>query len=152
MPAGLRQSAWRYFFENVSMMLMIAGPSRTINSVGRMNRIIGTVSIAGSRAAFSSARVMRASRNSAARMRSDCASGVPNLAVCSSVFTTPRMEPRLVLVGLAEPGSTIRSLQIQRKNSGARRIKLKLAKLLNRFAVLHCKMKTVLQLIKTRGS
>ena len=42
------------------MMLRIAGPSRTMNSVGRMNRIIGTVSIAGSRAAFSSARVMRA--------------------------------------------------------------------------------------------
>ena len=78
--------------ENVSRMLRAAGPRRTMNSVGRMNRIIGTVSIAGSRAAFSSARVMRASRNSAARMRSDWASGVPNLAVCSSVFTTPRID------------------------------------------------------------
>jgi hypothetical protein len=71
-------------------------PSRTMNSVGRMNRIIGTVSIAGSRAAFSSARVIRASRYSAAKTRSDCANGVPNLAVCSNVFTTPRTEARLV--------------------------------------------------------
>ena len=63
-----------------------------MNSVGRMNTIIGTVSIAGSRAAFSSARVIRASRNSAASTRSDWASGVPNFAVCSSVFTTPRIE------------------------------------------------------------
>ena len=67
-----------------------------MNSVGRMNTIIGTVSIAGSRAAFSSARVIRASRNSAASTRSDWASGVPNFAVCSSVFTTPRIDPMLV--------------------------------------------------------
>ncbi len=61
-----------------------------------MNRIIGTVSNAGSRAAFSSARVIRASRNSAASTRSDWASGVPNFAVCSSVFTTPRIDAMLV--------------------------------------------------------
>ena len=73
-----------------------AGPSTTMNSVGRMKMIIGTVSIAGSFAAFSSALVSRASRNSAASTRSDCASGVPNRAVCSSVFTTPRTAARLV--------------------------------------------------------
>ena len=38
---------------------IIAGPTSTMNSVGRMKRIMGTVSIAGSRAAFSSARSMR---------------------------------------------------------------------------------------------
>ena len=48
---------------NVSMMLIAAGPSRTMNNVGRMNTIIGTVSSAGSRAAFSSARVIRAARD-----------------------------------------------------------------------------------------
>ena len=46
--------------ENVSMMLIAAGPSSTMNSVGRMKMIIGTVSRAGRRAAFSSARVIRA--------------------------------------------------------------------------------------------
>jgi len=44
---------------------------------GRMKRIIGTVMIAGSRAAFSSAFIMRSSRNSAASTRSEWASGVP---------------------------------------------------------------------------
>ena len=62
-----------------------------MNNVGRMNTIIGTVSIAGSRAAFSSARVIRAARNSSARMRNDWASGVPNLAVCCKVLTTARI-------------------------------------------------------------
>ena len=50
-------------------MLIAAGPSRTMNKVGRMKTIIGTVSIAGRRAAFSSARVIRAARNSFARIR-----------------------------------------------------------------------------------
>src|ERR1041384_8699695 len=36
--------------ENVSTMLSAAGPSSTMNKVGRMNRIIGTVSMAGRRA------------------------------------------------------------------------------------------------------
>jgi len=53
------------------MMLIAAGPRRTINKVGRMKMIIGTVSIAGSLAAFSSARVSRAVRDSADRMRND---------------------------------------------------------------------------------
>ena len=73
------------------MMLIAAGPSSTMNKVGRMNTIIGTVSIAGSRAAFSSARVNRAARDSADRTRNDWASGVPNLAVCCSVLTMARM-------------------------------------------------------------
>jgi len=72
-------------FPIVSMMLMAAGPSSTMNRVGRMKMIIGTVSIAGRRAAFSSARVIRAVRISAARTRRDWASGVPNFAVCVSV-------------------------------------------------------------------
>ena len=42
------------------MMPSAAGPSSTMNRVGRMKRIIGTVSRAGRRAAFSSARVIRA--------------------------------------------------------------------------------------------
>ena len=48
-----------------------------MNSTGRMNRISGTVMIAGSRAAFSSARIMRSLRNSADSTRSAEASGVP---------------------------------------------------------------------------
>ncbi|MGH7063693.1 MAG: hypothetical protein ACREET_06420 [Stellaceae bacterium] len=59
------------WLEKVSMMLITAGPSRTLNRVGKMKMIIGTVSIAGRRAAFSSARVMRDVRISAARTRSD---------------------------------------------------------------------------------
>ncbi len=51
----------------------IAGPIRTTNSVGRMKTIIGTVRMAGRRAAFSSAFSMRSSRNSAASTRSACA-------------------------------------------------------------------------------
>ena len=42
----------------------------TTNSVGRMNRISGTVMIAGRRAAFSSARIIRWWRNSADSTRS----------------------------------------------------------------------------------
>ena len=44
----------------VSMMPIAAGPSSTMNRHGTMKRIIGTVSSAGSRAAFSYARVIRA--------------------------------------------------------------------------------------------
>ena len=47
------------------MIEQAAGPRMTTNRVGRMNRINGTVMIAGSRAAFSSARIMRSLRNSA---------------------------------------------------------------------------------------
>ena len=62
---------------NVSITWMIAGPISTTNRQGRMKRIIGTVMMAGSRAAFSSAFIMRSSRNSAASTRSEWASGVP---------------------------------------------------------------------------
>src|SRR3546814_17757860 len=44
------------------MVLMIAGPSSTTNRTGRMKTIIGTVSIAGRRAAFASARSIRSLR------------------------------------------------------------------------------------------
>jgi hypothetical protein len=39
----------------VSITLITAGPIRTMNSTGRMNTIMGTVRVAGRRAAFSSA-------------------------------------------------------------------------------------------------
>ena len=44
---------------NCWMILMTAGPRMTMNSTGRKNRIIGTVSCGGSAAAFFSAAVMR---------------------------------------------------------------------------------------------
>src|SRR5690606_31200344 len=50
-----------------SLSEQAAGPRMTMNSTGRMNRISGTVMIAGRRAAFSSARIMRSLRNSADR-------------------------------------------------------------------------------------
>ena len=62
----------------------------TTNSTGRMNRISGTVMIAGRRAAFSSARIMRSLRNSADSTRSAEASGVPYFSVWIMVVTTPR--------------------------------------------------------------
>src|SRR5262249_11298122 len=61
----------------VSITCTMAGPISTMKSAGRMNTIIGTVMIAGRRAAFSSAFIMRSSRNSAASTRSEWASGVP---------------------------------------------------------------------------
>src|SRR3546814_8275183 len=54
-----------------------------------MNRISGIVMIAGSRAAFSSARIMRSLRNSAESTRSAEASGVPYFSVWIIVVTTP---------------------------------------------------------------
>ena len=56
---------------SVSMILIAAGPSSTINNVGKMKMIIGTVSMAGNRAAFSSARVNRAARDLADKTRRD---------------------------------------------------------------------------------
>jgi uncharacterized membrane protein len=66
----------------------------TMNSTGRMNRISGTVMIAGSRAAFSSARIIRSLRNSAESTRSALASGVPYFSVWIIVVTTPRTASR----------------------------------------------------------
>ncbi len=63
--------------EKASAIEQAAGPRMTMNSTGRMNRISGTVMIAGRRAAFSSARIMRSLRNSAESTRSAEASGVP---------------------------------------------------------------------------
>ena len=59
-----------------------------------MNTIMGTVSRAGKRAAFSSALIMRSSRDSADMMRSDWASGVPYFSACIRVLTTPRTTGR----------------------------------------------------------
>jgi hypothetical protein len=66
-----------------------AGPRITMKSTGRMKRISGTVMMAGKRAAFSSARIMRSLRNSADRTRSADASGVPYFSVWIMVVTTP---------------------------------------------------------------
>jgi hypothetical protein len=59
------------------MTLIAAGPRITINSTGRKNRIIGTVSFGGKAAAFFSAYDMRMSRFSCAITRKLFASGVP---------------------------------------------------------------------------
>jgi formate dehydrogenase assembly factor FdhD len=58
-------------------MLMIAGVRMTMNSTGRKNRIIGTVSLAGRAAAFFSAADRRSSRFSLAMVRRAVPSGVP---------------------------------------------------------------------------
>ena len=57
------------------------------------------VMIAGSRAAFSSARIMRSLRNSADSTRRALASGVPYFSVWIMVVTTPRTASRLTRVG-----------------------------------------------------
>src|SRR3954465_14707149 len=54
-----------------------AGPPITANNTGRKNTIIGTVSLAGSDAAFFSAADIRASRFSCDRTRRPSATGVP---------------------------------------------------------------------------
>src|SRR5690606_9244081 len=69
------------YFTSVSAIEQAAGPMMTTNSVGRMNRISGTVMMAGRRAAFSSARIMRSLRNSAESTRREEASGVPYFSV-----------------------------------------------------------------------
>ena len=56
-------------FENASPIEQAAGPITTMNNVGRMKRINGTAIMAGKRAAFSSARIMRSFRNSADNTR-----------------------------------------------------------------------------------
>src|SRR5215213_295908 len=65
----------------LSLIEQAAGPRMTMNRVGRMNRMSGTVMIAGRRAAFSSARIMRSLRNSAERTRKADARGVPYFSV-----------------------------------------------------------------------
>src|SRR5690606_4953253 len=74
-PRGLGERG--PYFMRLSAMLQAAGPMSTTNSVGMMKTIRGMVMTAGSRAAFSSARIMRSLRNSAERTRKDWASGVP---------------------------------------------------------------------------
>ncbi len=58
-------------------MSSAAGPSSTTKSGGRMKMIIGTVIMAGRRAAFYSARNTRSVRDSADSTRSELDSGVP---------------------------------------------------------------------------
>jgi hypothetical protein len=66
--------AWCFI---TSWIFMIAGPMITMNSTGRKNRIIGTVSLAGRAAAFFSAADSRRSRFSLAITRRAEPSGVP---------------------------------------------------------------------------
>src|SRR6266542_3793013 len=77
-----------------SLIEQAAGPRMTTKRVGRMNMISGTVMIAGRRAAFSSARIIRWWRNSADSTRSALASGVPYFSVWIMVVTTPRTASR----------------------------------------------------------
>ena len=65
----------------LSLIEQAAGPRITTNRTGKMKRMRGTVMIAGSRAAFSSARIMRSLRNSAESTRSAELSGVPYRSV-----------------------------------------------------------------------
>ena len=64
-----------------------------------MNRIIGTVSIAGSLCAFSSAFISRSFRISADSTRRDWARGVPYFSVWPSVLTRARM-PGMIRTGV----------------------------------------------------
>ena len=73
------------------MILITAGDMITMNSVGRMKRIIGTVISAGRRAALFSARSMRCSRNSADSTRMAWAMGVPYFSVWMSTLMMPRI-------------------------------------------------------------
>ena len=61
----------------IAITRIAAGPRMTMNSTGRKNRIIGTVSFGGSAAAFFSASDMRMSRFSCAITRRVWPSGVP---------------------------------------------------------------------------
>src|SRR3546814_3626820 len=64
-----------YILLMASMVRRAAGPISTTKSGGRMKTIIGTVSRAGRRAAFSSAFMARCSRDSAGSTRNAWASG-----------------------------------------------------------------------------
>ena len=80
--AGQRGSRTRGILEPrqlhwIAITRIAAGPRMTMNSTGRKNRIIGTVSLGGSAAAFFSASDMRMSRFSCAITRSVWPSGVP---------------------------------------------------------------------------
>src|SRR5688500_11768734 len=96
MAAGADCSAPGTYLNRLSEIEQLAGPRMTMNSTGRMNRISGTVMIAGSLAAFSSARIIRSLRNSAASTRSALASGVPYFSVWIMVVTTPRTASRSI--------------------------------------------------------
>ena len=74
-PSGLTPRRPPHFV--AAMIWMAAGVPMMTNSTGRKNRIIGTVSLGGSAAAFFSASIMRVSRLSWASTRSAAPSGVP---------------------------------------------------------------------------
>ena len=58
-PGSLSSADGASAQNRVSITLITAGPIRTMNSTGRMNTIMGTVRVAGRRAAFSSALSIR---------------------------------------------------------------------------------------------
>ena len=74
---GCARSALRSARYLMFITWIAAGPRMTMNSTGRKNRIIGTVSFGGSAAAFFSASDMRMSRFSCAITRNVWPSGVP---------------------------------------------------------------------------
>lgn len=67
----------RHVGQKLLKTLRTAGVMITTKSTGRKNRIIGTVSLGGSAAAFFSASFMRWSRLSCASVRNAVPSGVP---------------------------------------------------------------------------
>ena len=81
---------------SASTMRSTNGVPITIISDGRMNAISGMVKRTGRRAARSSKRARRSARISAARIRSDSASGVPKLIDWLSVATMLRRLARPV--------------------------------------------------------
>ena len=76
----------------LSMMSRMAGPISTMNRAGRMNSIMGTVIVAGSRPAFSSARSMRSVRCSWLSTLKARASGVPYFSAWIIVLTKPLID------------------------------------------------------------
>ena len=80
----------------MSPTVMMAGPRITMNSTGRKNTIIGTVSWAGSWAAFFSAADIRISRFSLDMTRRAEPRGVPYFSAWIIAMVTDRMPGWLV--------------------------------------------------------
>ena len=74
---GRRRASGEFKPQVNSQKRIAAGPRMTTKSTGRKNRIIGTVNLGGSAAAFFSASDWRMSRFSLAITRSACPTGVP---------------------------------------------------------------------------
>ncbi len=73
------------------MNLMTAGPRVTTHSAGKMQTTSGKTILTPVLAAASSARWRRLVRSVCEWTRSDCATLVPNLSVCTSIVTSEMM-------------------------------------------------------------